>query len=353
MHDGDKIQILIASSDVIIFNILDQLEPTSDALRTLSKDFDGKKVFIGISSVFTWGKTSKVIGSEEGATATPFEEADFLKRKPLAKYIPYKTMEAQIVSSSTANLKTFVVAAGILYGEGEQYLEKLFSSAWLCEKDSLVIPSMSNNSGTNKLPMIHVTDLARLVGALAKAPPEDASPYVLAVDKSSPSLKEVVTAIAENLSNGKVRDPTVEEVDDLMLDDNAAALQVDLSFNAESSTSSKLDFEWLAQSGCIENMATITTQYITNRNLKPVRCVIMGPPASGKTHFASHVAAAYFLPNLKIKDLIDEVTSSDPELKAEVTKSIEESKEKRMPAKLIAKIVRKALKAPERRNKGW
>lgn len=65
-------------------------------------------------------------------------------------------------------VRTFVVGAGLLYGEGEDALENYFKAAWLQNPKKLPI----SGDGENLVPAIHVTDLSTFVLGLAESPPE-------------------------------------------------------------------------------------------------------------------------------------------------------------------------------------
>lgn len=53
---------------------------------------------------------------------------------------------------------TYVVAAGVMYGEGENMFHSFFKSAWHGEQPGLKV----FGDGQNVIPTIHVKDLARL-----------------------------------------------------------------------------------------------------------------------------------------------------------------------------------------------
>lgn len=54
---------------------------------------------------------------------------------------------------------TYVIATGVLYGEGENMWHSFFKSAWHGEQPGLKV----FGDGQNVVPTIHVKDLARLV----------------------------------------------------------------------------------------------------------------------------------------------------------------------------------------------
>eukprot|EP00913_Durusdinium_trenchii_P003347 g3098.t1 len=86
------------------------------------------------------------------------------------------------VSKLEEREKAFVVAGGLLYGEGEEIFAPAFQDA-RGVSDSMVDMS----PGVNKVPRVHVRDLARLVRQVSLTAeginPLEATPYFLAVDQ--------------------------------------------------------------------------------------------------------------------------------------------------------------------------
>lgn len=64
-------------------------------------------------------------------------EDNYKRRKPLPRLADLKTAETALMRMQRPGLKTFVVGAGVLYGNGEYLLHPLFKSAWLGESDAL------------------------------------------------------------------------------------------------------------------------------------------------------------------------------------------------------------------------
>ena len=62
-----------------------------------------------------------------------FSESDFTCRKPLPKYEAIKYVETLCMSASLSkpNLKSYVLCAGIQYGQGEDFFYNIFKQAWL------------------------------------------------------------------------------------------------------------------------------------------------------------------------------------------------------------------------------
>ena len=71
---------------------------------------------------------------------------------------------AMTAQKNNKKLKVHVVCSGLLYGNGEQnnYFYEFFRRAWLCLHPELAaLPIIGN--GNNRIPTIHVVDLARSV----------------------------------------------------------------------------------------------------------------------------------------------------------------------------------------------
>ncbi len=46
-------------------------------------------------------------------------------------------------------------------------------------------------------------------------------------------------------------------------------------------------FEWHCREGIVKNIESINKEFNEFRGLRPNKILFIGPPASGKTHFAS------------------------------------------------------------------
>lgn len=107
-----------------------------------------------------------------------FTEADYPKRRALPQYEGLKALETMCLSagSSKPNLKSFVLCAGVLYGMGEQVFYNHFKTAWLQDPTQLEY----YGDGKNRIPCIHVKDLALFVQKVAERPPQ--LNYIFAID---------------------------------------------------------------------------------------------------------------------------------------------------------------------------
>lgn len=61
----------------------------------------------------------------------PYTEEDFKMRIPTAEYEEIKRIEDELLEFKKENVKTYVIAAGIMYGKGESIFNNHFKKAWL------------------------------------------------------------------------------------------------------------------------------------------------------------------------------------------------------------------------------
>jgi adenylate kinase len=91
----------------------------------------------------------------------------------------------------------------------------------------------------------------------------------------------------------------------------------------------KLRFPWRCEKGIVENSRQLNEEFNLSRGLQPVKMVISGPPASGKTHYSHKVSAFFNIPRVHVKELTDRAfkmckTEEEEGLAAEVKAKIEE-----------------------------
>jgi SpoVK/Ycf46/Vps4 family AAA+-type ATPase len=93
-----------------------------------------------------------------------------------------------------------------------------------------------------------------------------------------------------------------------------------------------LKFKWHCEFGIEENLEKLRKEFTWYRNLNPVKILITGPPASGKTYISEKLSKYYNLPVYNIKSLIEigeNLPESDP-LGKEIKVKIEELRDKMM-----------------------
>lgn len=102
--------------------------------------------------------------------------------------------------SRPGRLAAYVVCPGILYGAGEDdsQLHTLWRTAWEVQQ-----PLTVHGAGGNRLPTLHVADLAAFAEAVVLQQP--AGKYLLATDDESVTQAELVAAIGQLLGNRQIR----------------------------------------------------------------------------------------------------------------------------------------------------
>ncbi|XP_068993629.1 adenylate kinase 7 [Neodiprion pinetum] len=273
--------------------------------------------FILISTVMTWA-LSKPIYVED--PELPFTEADYRKRRPHANFKKHTQCEKDVVIMKKypelkGKLKTIVLCCGITYGDEEGPFHYLFKMAW---HNATELPIFGD--GTNRIPVLHVRNLPTIVLMFVRDWPK--LRYVVAVEHVRMSQKTIVKnesfivienntvchlrgqKISRAMASGKVRKIAREEA--FLL--NGVTQQnydmVTLDLNIEPAYLEDANLEWYTDLPFSMNIADIAREYKTARNLHPVKIVVLGPPASGKTRLAKMLAEHYRVHYVHVESLI-------------------------------------------------
>lgn len=112
------------------------------------------------------------------------------------------------IKSSKNNIKSYVLCSGVQYGFGEKVFYECFKQAWLQQPAELEI----YGDGRNKIPTIHVKDLAAYVDRIICLQPTQK--YYFLVDQTkNPTQKSIISAISAGLGSGKTKFvPAIEAV---------------------------------------------------------------------------------------------------------------------------------------------
>jgi adenylate kinase len=303
----------LLSSDIIVYDVASTPKEATSALKVLLKydyaenpEEETDKVMIGVSNLLSW-YNNKVPVLAEGEEPAPGDDRvlsseDAPERKPHDNYKAQVTVENLIINKGNCKkdrLKTYVVWAGLLYGCGEGVLHSLFRCSWLPPEEVGADDALSLRrawrtekklpflgAGNNKIPMIHVSDLAGMVLELAKRAPTDIK-SVLAVDKGQTTLAGCVQAISKALQSGEVMSLDQNQYLQFMTDFeephvNSLLLQLNMKMsllNGEVLGYGEEDVTWVAKTGFIENIERVVEEYRKWRNLQPVRVLFYGPPS--------------------------------------------------------------------------
>ncbi|CCW61819.1 unnamed protein product [Phytomonas sp. EM1] len=273
-------------------------------------------------------------------------EDQYNRRIPHIKYFNWRDAEKAVAAAHRANglpLDTFVIFAGLAYGEGEDILEPFFRQAWnaTMEKQSgehnHTLPIFG--TGDQLIPMIHVKDLATFTRKLLCSPSQilHSQRYIFATDSDTQlSWSTIVKAInqafggacalqmvkpAENplynniehftidlcLERGAIK-TIMEMEEDALIMKGGARLKFDANaqyLNEVMNNETKEMDSWVSEGGFKQNIEKISLEFRVERNVTPKRVLVLGPPLSGKSYLAAMLARYYKIPVFRIEDVVE------------------------------------------------
>ena len=317
-ESSDLILDAMLHSQVVVFDVFSTpVETIEWAITSLRSDSKTKQVFILISSVLTWSKTPvtrEPVSEEEGALTRPvaFESRDWCKRVAPAKYQAWRTLESLVLAADGGTLKTFVICAGALYGNGERGLfYPAFQAAYWNDQGAL--SALSDNRDMY-MPTVHVRDVARVAKLLTGDETLTGDDrYVVAVDSAISTQGQMLDAIASSLGNFAL--PAATETSLLSSEKWPS---VDMRF-APSKFLQNSFFYSTTKLGFVSNIQALATEFRSYRSLTPARIVISGPPCSGKTSIVESLASALHIPVISAKPAIQRAVEAMNKLKEEAT----------------------------------
>jgi adenylate kinase len=169
--------------------------------------------------------------------------------------------------------------------------------------------------GNNILPCIHLDDLVNITVEVIEVQPEQK--YILAVDEGKSSLYEITKAIADGLSNGIVKKKSKEDafIDKTISQSDYDMLTVNLRLDPVYIKEAEIELKY--ENGIVENIAQLVQEYKDARGLWPIKVVVHGPPASGRTTLAQKIAEQYKIHYLEPEEVAAQVIA---DLEARVAK---------------------------------
>ena len=343
----------------------------------------GPKVVVGVGSVLSWALTPAPgqgpggPGGDAAAAALTARHAPDRQAAPAdqlaleAERLVERCGRAGGASKSPgaapapAGTKAYVVHAGVPYGLGEmdggRGFHGLFKEAWETRRVPRYGP------GANRVPTVHVADLARYIGTLiAATPPEGA---YIAVDEGQVTQAEIAAAVAETVGVGGEVYEVPEEA--LLLEDAPRQLLLDLDLRrtdptgrpaaaAEPAPAEPAAAEPAAEPAPLPTMASrlaapsgVRDEYLAGRGLRPLKLLVVGPPLSARDALARALAEQYAVPVLTQREALARRGDLSAEDQAAVAEELGEDGAGEVSAPLLAQLWRHALRFHAERSHGF
>ncbi|KAI9097017.1 hypothetical protein DFS34DRAFT_650383 [Phlyctochytrium arcticum] len=363
--DRTRLKETLLECDVIIYDIVSCTDEANWAIEMLADEaenfLDRPKTFIGVTSVMTWART-KVDPDDPEAF---FSEDDYRRRKPHPNFKNHIQVEKNIVKfGKKGALRTYVIAAGLAYHPGDSIFHYLFKTAW--HNNDLVC----YGDGSNLIPMIHLDDLCNIVVETVETTPSNK--YMLAIDQSTNTLYDITKAVSDTLGTGKVRKVPKEAA---LLNKDLPQLDYDMlsvNLRLEPGHVKEMSFEWKYETGLLENLGQFIQEYKYALGLTPIKIVIHGPPASGKSFYAAKIAQFYEIHMVEVEKVVadgiarlerrslghllpdegDDDLDADKELLEELREAAR-TNNGRYPDEHVLNFVRDRLRSMPCRNQGY
>ncbi len=84
-----------------------------------------------------------------------------------------------------------------------------------------------------------------------------------------------------------------------------------------------MEFEWHCKSGLKRNIQEVKKEFQKERELKPIKILITGAPASGKSFFGKQLADHYNVTHIHAKKLLEEIENWNKEKEEEWNRKME------------------------------
>ncbi|KAJ3054331.1 Adenylate kinase 7 [Rhizophlyctis rosea] len=301
--DRTTLRDTLLDCDVIIYDLVQSLDEASWAIETLSEmadQFANKpKTFIAVSTIMTWARTK---GDPDDPDAYITED-EYRRRKPHPNFKQHLAIEKNIIKHGKKSaLRTYVIAPGLVYHPGDCIFHYLFKAAWHNEEELICY-----GDGSNVAPTIHLDDLCNIIVETVETLPE--TKYLLAIDDGKYSLYELTKAISEALGTGKVKKVPKEAA---LLNRDLPQSDFDMlmvNVRLEPGHVKDMSFEWKFEAGLIESITQLIQEYKDARGLTPLRIIVHGPPAVGKTFCSERLAKHYEIHLVEVEKVVQDAVA--------------------------------------------
>lgn len=288
--------------------IFDIREDPSVAVNSFSR-FEAattKIKIVLISTLMTWALT---------VSSNPLTGDDFRKRKPHPNFRAQYEAELKATKLSRENplVEVYILSCGIPYGDGEDMLFPLMKFAWSDKYTEQVglkgpvqhLPLIGD--GENSVPMIHVRDLASLLVATLQGLMIDK--FVMAVDKNTHKLKEIIEAISKQFSDGQVQQISHDRA--LIVPWMTETLVDYLTADINAINELLARVHMINPNGFVSAIDSVGKEFLDSRLINPLRILIAGPPLSGRSTLAAKISYKYSLPLITVDSVILEAKKNE------------------------------------------
>eukprot|EP00775_Hariotina_reticulata_P010576 gene10576-10735_t len=276
-------------------------------------------------------------------------DRDAPSRRPAAAAIDTYHTEQLILRCNKAPaglLSSYVVCPGILYGQGEgdSQLHPLFKAAWEGREPLQIL-----GDGSNRLPTLHVKDLAAFAEDVVLQQPQG-SRYLLAVDDALITQGALVSAVGSLLGNKQTQ--TWSTGDCVLTAPASPVLLLDLPISS-SAWPQQPPASKCCPNGLLGHLPQVLSELLEARRLKPLKIVIRGAPAAGKTHIGKRLAELYDLEHINPATILAELPFMDQDTQKVASGQLS-SKEGRLTPLLMARLLQHLVAhLPKAANHGW
>lgn len=363
--DPEAIRRALLEADVVVYYTPGCAEDSVRALRVLESsvfDTQNEKRFILVSSTQSWFETTSMqqqqqqqqqvfaadaLDEDIAAAMEGVSEDQYNRRIPHVRHQAWRDVEKMCAAThSEGRIRTFVVFAGLVYGNGEDLLLPYMRQAWSLAPAGLPV----YGSGNQIVPMIHVHDLTTFcvnelgVGEAAAQPDSSIPRYVFATDEGQQTWKSIIKAVNAALGNGRTFTVPPAEYG---LYENVEQFTINLKVEPGQIQELMPDEErWASKAGFVANIARVAQEFRQARNLMPHRVLLLGPPSAGKSFVGKSLGELFQIPHLTIADIIAEYRYQ----KVELLEAIAARKEERLQSKRAERLEEKRRAFVEERK---
>ncbi|KAK9891082.1 hypothetical protein WA026_013405 [Henosepilachna vigintioctopunctata] len=281
---------------------LDFIEKKCDRQEETCTKHIAPVTFILISTVMTWALTPSMDPIDPDPV--PFNESDYRRRKPHPNFKEHYACEKEVLQRGKKmknKIRTFVVCSAVAYGYEENILSFFFKRAWNNDKYLPVF-----GKGTNFVPLIHVTDLSKVICKIVDTPSLK-NQYMIAVEQTPTPLRFIVKYISRTMGSGKIEYINAEEaflypeMDQYVFDHLTASIVLEPVFIIE-----KLHIDWKSEMNLVENIEEIVEEFKVRRNLQPLKIFVQGAPCTGKSTLSRLLSEHYNLSIISLNKIMSE-----------------------------------------------